>query len=49
MKEFFDYLLMGKPAPDWYQKGVPRLDMEDHLKGRAPVVKTAPPPVAKPN
>jgi dienelactone hydrolase len=49
MKEIFDYLLMGKPAPDWYQKGVPRLDMEDHLKGRAPVVKTAPPPTPKPN
>ena len=49
MKEFFDHFLMGKPAPDWYQNGVPRLDMEDHLKGRAPVVKTATPPSPKPN
>lgn len=44
MKEFFDHFLMGKLAPDWYQNGVPRLDMEDHLKGRQPVVKTAPAP-----
>jgi dienelactone hydrolase len=49
MKEFFDHFLMGKPAPDWYQKGVPRLDMEDHLKSRQPVVKTATPPAQKPN
>ncbi|HEV3218870.1 MAG TPA: prolyl oligopeptidase family serine peptidase [Candidatus Acidoferrales bacterium] len=42
MKEFFDHFLMGKPAPDWYANGVPRLDMEDHLKSRQPV-KTTPP------
>jgi hypothetical protein len=53
MKEFFDHFLMGKPIPDWYQNGVPRLDMEDHLKARqpAPATKTTPPatPPAKQN
>jgi acetyl esterase/lipase len=34
MKEFFDHYLMGKPAPDWWTKGVPRLEMEDHIKAR---------------
>ncbi len=34
MKEFFDHYLMGKPAPDWWTKGVPRLEMEDHIKQR---------------
>ncbi|HEX7485696.1 MAG TPA: prolyl oligopeptidase family serine peptidase [Vicinamibacterales bacterium] len=34
MKEFFDYYLMGKPAPDWWTKGVPRLEMADHIKQR---------------
>jgi acetyl esterase/lipase len=34
MKEFFDYYLMGKPAPDWWSKGVPRLEMEDNIKQR---------------
>ena len=34
MKEFFDHFLMGKPAPDWWTKGVPRLEMEDHIKKR---------------
>ncbi len=43
MKEFFDHFLMGKPAPDWYVNGVPRLDMEDHLKARQPA-KTTPTP-----
>ena len=36
MKEFFDHFLMGKPAPDWYQNGVPLLDMDDYLKARQP-------------
>ncbi|HUK29588.1 MAG TPA: prolyl oligopeptidase family serine peptidase [Candidatus Acidoferrum sp.] len=49
MKEFFDHFLMGKPAPDWYVNGVPRLDMEDHLKSRQPVKTTTPPPASKPN
>ncbi|MDR6194019.1 hypothetical protein [Siphonobacter sp. SORGH_AS_0500] len=34
MMEFFDYHLKGKPAPDWWQKGIDRLDMEDHLEKR---------------
>jgi acetyl esterase/lipase len=36
MKEFFDHHLMGKPAPKWWLEGVPRLDMNDHLKSRQP-------------
>ena len=34
MKEFFDHHLMGKPAPDWWAKGVSRLEMEDYMKAR---------------
>ena len=34
MKEFFDHFLMNKPMPNWYEEGVRRLDMEDHLKSR---------------
>jgi dipeptidyl aminopeptidase/acylaminoacyl peptidase len=34
MKEFFDHHLMGKPAPEWLTKGVPRLLMEEHLRQR---------------
>jgi dienelactone hydrolase len=41
MKEFFDHFLMGKPAPDWYEHGVSRLDMADYLKSLEP--KPAPP------
>lgn len=36
MKEFFDYYLMGKPAPDWWKDGIPHIKMEDHLKSRKP-------------
>ncbi len=35
MMEFFDHYLKGAPAPDWMTKGVPRLQMEEHLKLRA--------------
>lgn len=42
MKEFFDHFLMGKPAPKWWTDGVPRLDMNDHLKGRIPAKTTLP-------
>jgi fermentation-respiration switch protein FrsA (DUF1100 family) len=35
MMEFFDHHLKGAPAPDWMTKGVPRLQMEEHLKERA--------------
>ncbi|MEZ4417715.1 MAG: prolyl oligopeptidase family serine peptidase [Gemmatimonadota bacterium] len=34
MMEFFDHYLRGAPAPDWWENGVPRLQMEDHLKSR---------------
>jgi len=34
MKEFFDHFLMNKPVPKWFEEGVKRLDMEDHLKTR---------------
>ncbi len=35
MKEFFDHFLMGKPMPKWYEEGVQRLQMDDHLRTRA--------------
>ena len=34
MMEFFDYYLKGKPAPDWWSKGIDRVDMDDHLDSR---------------
>ena len=34
MMEFFDYYLKGKPAPDWWSKGIDRADMDDHLESR---------------
>lgn len=34
MREYFDHQLKGFPAPDWWTKGVPRLEMEEHLKNR---------------
>jgi dipeptidyl aminopeptidase/acylaminoacyl peptidase len=34
MKEFFDHFLMGAPAPRWWTDGVPRLDMDEHLRQR---------------
>jgi hypothetical protein len=39
MKEFFDFHLKDKPAPEWLNKGVAWLKMEDHLKERAALVK----------
>lgn len=35
MMEFFDYHLKGKPAPDWLNKGIDRLNLDDHLENRA--------------
>jgi len=35
MMEYFDYMLKGKPAPEWWSKGINRLDMEKHLEARA--------------
>jgi hypothetical protein len=40
MKEFFDHFLMGKALPKWYEEGVPRLEMDEHLKSRTPAKKT---------
>lgn len=42
MKEYFDHYLKGAPAPDWMTKGVPRLQMDDHLKQRKAAPKPAP-------
>ena len=41
MKEFFDHFLMGKPMPKWYEEGVQRLDMVDHLRTRQERAKPA--------
>jgi dipeptidyl aminopeptidase/acylaminoacyl peptidase len=41
MKEFFDHYLKGAAAPTWMTEGVPRLKMEDHLKDRANLKKSA--------
>ncbi|MDZ7631994.1 MAG: prolyl oligopeptidase family serine peptidase [Gemmatimonadaceae bacterium] len=38
MQEWFDHFLQNKPAPDWMQEGVPRLRMEEHLRGRKPLL-----------
>eukprot|EP01133_Synstelium_polycarpum_P010542 gene10542-12265_t len=35
MMEYFDYMLKDKAAPEWWSKGVNRLDMEKHLENRA--------------
>lgn len=40
MKEFFDFHLKEKTAPEWLNAGVAWLKMEEHLKGRASLVKT---------
>jgi dipeptidyl aminopeptidase/acylaminoacyl peptidase len=45
MMEWFDHFLQGKPAPDWLREGVPRLEMERHLRERRPLVD----PKAKPD
>jgi dipeptidyl aminopeptidase/acylaminoacyl peptidase len=44
MREYFDHHLKGAPAPAWWTEGVPRLDMEKHLKQRSPKPKKAPAP-----
>ena len=35
MMEFFDHHLKGLPAPEWMEKGVPRLKLGTHLEERA--------------
>ncbi|MEO8028668.1 MAG: prolyl oligopeptidase family serine peptidase [Bryobacteraceae bacterium] len=46
MKEYFDYHLMDKPAPNWLSEGVPWLQMKEHLEKRAEEqqIKPAPAP-----
>lgn len=34
MMEFFDHHLKGKTAPDWLQKGVEKLQLDEHLEKR---------------
>jgi dipeptidyl aminopeptidase/acylaminoacyl peptidase len=48
MREYFDHHLKGAPAPAWWTDGVPRLDMERHLKQRSPKTKKAPAPPPSP-
>ncbi len=36
-REWFDHYLKGMPAPDWMTKGVPRIQMDDHLAERKAV------------
>jgi dipeptidyl aminopeptidase/acylaminoacyl peptidase len=48
MREYFDHHLKGAPAPAWWTDGVPRLDMDKHLKQRAPKPKKAPAPSPSP-
>lgn len=38
MQEWFDTFLRDQPAPDWLKNGVPRLEMEQHLKDRKSLV-----------
>jgi len=38
MTEWFDTFLRDQPAPTWLKDGVPRLQMEEHLKDRRPLV-----------
>ncbi|MDH5234874.1 MAG: prolyl oligopeptidase family serine peptidase [Gemmatimonadota bacterium] len=47
MQEWFDHFLQGKPAPQWMQEGVPRLEMEEHLRERKPLVDPKAKPVVK--
>lgn len=38
MMEWFDHYLKGAPAPKWMTDGVPRLQMEEHLKERKQMI-----------
>ncbi len=38
MQEWVDTVLRDQPAPAWLKDGVPRLQMEQHLKDRKPLV-----------
>ncbi len=41
MEEYFDHYIRGLPAADWIEHGVPRIDMEKHLKARQAKAKVA--------
>ncbi|MFQ6038789.1 MAG: alpha/beta hydrolase family protein, partial [Candidatus Aminicenantales bacterium] len=32
MREFFDHHLMGKPAPEWLEEGIPHLELKKHIE-----------------
>jgi dipeptidyl aminopeptidase/acylaminoacyl peptidase len=36
MAEWFDHYLKDAPAPEWIQKGIPWLDMQEHFRSRQP-------------
>jgi dipeptidyl aminopeptidase/acylaminoacyl peptidase len=38
LTEWFDTFLRDQPAPRWLEEGIPRLQMEAHLKDRRPMV-----------
>jgi len=38
MTEWFDTFLRDQPAPQWLTDGIPRLEMEAHLRARKPMV-----------
>jgi dipeptidyl aminopeptidase/acylaminoacyl peptidase len=40
MAEWFDHYLKGAPAPEWIQKGIPWLDMQEHFRNRQPPAPT---------
>ena len=35
MREYFDHYLLGAPAPDWLENGVPRIRLEQELRAEA--------------
>jgi dipeptidyl aminopeptidase/acylaminoacyl peptidase len=35
MMEFFDHHLKGSQAPEWWSKGVPKLELDEHLEDKA--------------
>ncbi len=37
LMEFWDHHLKGEPAPEWLEKGIPRLEMDRHYRERKPL------------
>jgi dienelactone hydrolase len=48
LMEFWDHHLKGEPAPAWLERGVPRLELEDHLRERRALYKPAAPEKKEP-